>query len=56
MARTPKDGRKTYVIDTSVLLADPGAIARFAEHQVIIPIVVIGELETKREHPELGLD
>ena len=54
LARTPKDGRKTYVIDTSVLLADPGAIARFAEHQVIIPIVVIGELETKREHPELG--
>jgi PhoH-like ATPase len=35
-------------------LADPGAITRFAEHQVIIPIVVIGELETKREHPELG--
>jgi PhoH-like ATPase len=54
LARTAKDGRKTYVIDTSVLLADPGAIARFAEHQVIIPIVVIGELETKREHPELG--
>jgi PhoH-like ATPase len=54
LARTPKDGRKTYVIDTSVLLADPGAITRFAEHQVIIPIVVIGELETKREHPELG--
>ncbi|MEI6038317.1 MAG: PhoH family protein, partial [Actinomycetes bacterium] len=48
------NGRKTYVIDTSVLLADPGAIARFAEHQVVIPIVVIGELETKREHPELG--
>jgi len=57
LTRTPKsskDGRKTYVIDTSVLLADPGAITRFAEHQVIIPIVVIGELETKREHPELG--
>ncbi len=54
LARAPKDGRKTYVIDTSVLLADPGAIGRFAEHQVIIPIVVIGELETKREHPELG--
>ena len=42
------------MIDTSVLLADPGAIARFKEHHVIIPIVVIGELETKREHPELG--
>ena len=54
LARAAKDGRKTYVIDTRVFLADPGAIARFAEHQVIIPIVVIGELETKREHPELG--
>ena len=46
--------RKTYVLDTSVLLADPAAISRFAEHEVIIPITVIGELETKREHPELG--
>ncbi len=45
---------KTYVLDTSVLLADPGALLRFAEHEVIIPIVVIGELETKRDHPELG--
>ncbi|MCX6430432.1 MAG: PIN domain-containing protein, partial [Actinobacteria bacterium] len=45
---------KTYVLDTSVLLADPGALMRFAEHEVIIPIVVIGELETKRDHPELG--
>jgi len=54
LARAPKNARKTYVIDTSVLLADPGALTRFAEHQVIIPIVVIGELETKREHPELG--
>ena len=46
--------RKTYVLDTSVLLADPAAISRFAEHEVIIPITVIGELESKREHPELG--
>ena len=46
--------RMTYVLDTSVLLADPGAIYRFAEHEVIIPIVVISELETKRDHPELG--
>jgi len=37
-----------------VLLADPGAIYRFAEHLVIIPIAVIGELESKRDHPELG--
>ena len=47
-------GRKTYVLETSVLLADPGALARFAEHEVVVPITVIGELETKRDHPELG--
>ena len=46
--------RKTYVLDTSVLLADPAALGRFAEHEVIIPIAVIGELESKRDHPELG--
>jgi PhoH-like ATPase len=49
-----KEGRKTYVLDTSVLLADPAALTRFAEHEVIIPITVVGELETKRDHPELG--
>jgi PhoH-like ATPase len=37
-----------------VLLADPVALTRFAEHEVIIPITVIGELETKRDHPDLG--
>ena len=41
-------------MDTSVLLADPQALKRFAEHEVVIPIAVIGELETKRDHPELG--
>ncbi|QDO89711.1 PhoH family protein [Ornithinimicrobium ciconiae] len=45
---------KTYVLDTSVLLSDPRALLRFAEHQVILPIVVITELEAKRHHPELG--
>lgn len=44
----------TYVLDTSVLLADPSAIDKFEEHEVIIPIVVISELEGKRDHPELG--
>ena len=45
---------RTYVLDTSVLLADPGAIKRFAEHEVVLPVVVITELEGKRNHPELG--
>jgi PhoH-like ATPase len=46
--------RRTYVLDTSVLLADPAAIGRFDEHCVVVPVVVITELEAKRHHPELG--
>src|SRR6184192_1752564 len=45
---------RTFVLDTSVLLADPAAFLRFAEHEVILPLVVISELEGKRNHPELG--
>lgn len=47
-------GVRTYVVDTSVLLADPGALRRFDEHEVVLPVVVITELEGKRHHPELG--
>ena len=46
--------RHTYVLDTSVLLSDPRAIARFKEHEVVLPVVVVTELEAKRHHPELG--
>ncbi|MGN6723474.1 MAG: PhoH family protein [Marmoricola sp.] len=49
-----KSDQRTYVLDTSVLLADPGAIRRFDEHEVVLPVVVITELEGKRHHPELG--
>ena len=45
---------RTYVLDTSVLLADPAALRRFKEHEVVLPIVVVTELEGKRAHPELG--
>ena len=48
------DNVRTYVLDTSVLLSDPWAVTRFAEHHVVLPIAVIGELEAKRHHPELG--
>ncbi|MEU7989233.1 PhoH family protein [Streptosporangium canum] len=51
---SPVTNRRTYVLDTSVLLADPAAMSRFAEHEVVLPIVVITELEGKRHHPELG--
>lgn len=46
---------RTYVLDTSVLLADPTAPLRFAEHEVVLPLVVISELEAKRDHPDLGV-
>src|SRR5882724_6710950 len=46
--------RRTYVLDTSVLLSDPGALTRFDEHEVVLPVVVLMELEAKRNHPELG--
>jgi PhoH-like ATPase len=42
------------VLDTSVLLADPRAMLRFDEHEVVLPVVVLTELEAKRDHPELG--
>lgn len=48
------EGRRTYVLDTSVLLSDPRAMLRFAEHDVVLPVVVITELEGKRHHAELG--
>lgn len=45
---------RTFVLDTSVLLSDPKAIFRFAEHAVVLPVVVISELESKRNDPEIG--
>ena len=55
---TPPDGRarddQTFVLDTSVLLSDPRAMLRFDEHEVVLPVVVVTELEAKRHHPELG--
>ncbi len=45
---------RTFVLDTSVLLSDPSAIFRFAEHHVVLPVVVVSELEKKRHDPEIG--
>ena len=45
---------RTYVLDTSVLLSDPTALFRFAEHPVVLPVIVISELESKRNDPEIG--
>ncbi|HLH99777.1 MAG TPA: PhoH family protein [Acidimicrobiales bacterium] len=47
--------RRTYVLDTSVLLAaGSGALRVFAEHAVVLPLVVVSELEAMRDDPEHG--
>lgn len=53
-ATAHKQAERTYVLDTSVLLSDPRAIFRFAEHAVVLPVVIISELEAKRHDPEIG--
>jgi PhoH-like ATPase len=47
-------GTRTYVLDTSAVLSDPAALGAFGRHEVVLPLTVITELETKRHHPELG--
>lgn len=42
----------TYVLDTCVLLADPNSLLRFDEHDVVLPLVVVEELDRKKT----GLD
>ena len=44
--------RKTYVLDTCVLLADPLSILRFDEHDVVIPLVVVEELDRQKTRPD----
>lgn len=55
--RQPKKAKpknRTFILDTSVLLSDPNAMFRFAEHEVVLPVVVLAELEAKRSHLEIG--
>jgi len=47
--------KKTFVLDTNVLLQTPFAIDSFGENNVVIPEVVIEELDNfKKENSELG--
>ena len=46
--------RTTFVLDTSVLLSAPTSLDAFGDNDVVLPIVVLTELEAKRHHPELG--
>jgi len=53
--RAPSHERKTYVIDTNVLLYDPTALFKFEEHDLVIPITVIEEVDRfKKDLTETG--
>ena len=47
--------KRTYVLDTNVLLYDPSAIRAFEEHDVVIPMTVIEEVDRfKKQVDETG--
>ncbi len=46
MPRAPQARRKMYVLDTNVLIHDPNALLNFEEHDVIIPMTVLEELDS----------
>lgn len=43
---------RTFVLDTCVLLADPHSLLRFDEHDVVLPLVVVEELDRKKTRPD----
>lgn len=48
---------RTYVLDTCVLLADPNALLRFDEHDVVLPLIVVEELDRKKTRfDEVGMN
>ena len=51
----PNEQRKIYVLDTNVLIHDPYALNQFDEHDVVLPIVVLEEMDkVKRGFDELA--
>jgi PhoH-like ATPase len=44
--------KKTYVLDTNVLLHDPNAVTAFNEHHIVIPMTVLEELDHIKDRPD----
>jgi PhoH-like ATPase len=44
--------KKIYVLDTNVLLHDPNSIFSFEEHDVVIPAVVLEEIDSKKRNAD----
>lgn len=45
--------KKTFVLDTNVLLHDPSAMLRFEDNDVILPMAIIEELDRFKKKPEM---
>ncbi|MDJ0658652.1 MAG: PhoH family protein [Crocosphaera sp.] len=45
--------KKTYVLDTNVLLHDPTALFQFEDNEVVLPITIIEELDRFKKQPEV---
>ncbi|MGB7978090.1 MAG: PhoH family protein [Chlamydiales bacterium] len=55
LSERKKVSRKTFVIDTNVLIHDPNAIQKFQDNDVVIPLSVLEELDSlKRYSDEAG--
>jgi len=53
--QAPSGVAKNFVLDTNVLLHDPGCLSRFAENHICIPVDVLAELDKfKGEQSERG--
>ncbi|AWB45383.1 hypothetical protein DCC85_14910 [Paenibacillus sp. CAA11] len=44
--------KKIFVLDTNVLLHDPNAIFAFEEHEVVIPAIVLEEIDSKKRNAD----
>ena len=57
MARRKLKDKKIYVLDTNILLHDPTAFLNFEEHDVVIPMTVLEELDhIKDKHKDVSRD
>ena len=55
VSEDPQVARKTFIIDTNVLIHDPNAIKRFKDNDIVIPLSVLEELDAfKRYQDEVG--
>lgn len=49
---TPTPSRRAFVLDTNILIHDPQAIFSFQEHDVVVPMTVLEELDRIKDSPK----